>query len=937
MEVRWFQGKELSQAKQRFSRLMSLRDDSGRLSLESVLSGTALGLALLYLINDIAAAASPAGRGQPAASGVPLGGGGLASGAGGSNASGAGKKGAGEEIQGAVPTPSQASPVADPNGRLVPASGLGNSVPPNRIAELIAPRPAGPWPAVQGPDFWPGVVSLVASSSALPSALPTVLPSTDGSTNTSGSIRASPPPGGSGPATQGLATDGLSELETPPRAEQPATPELVGQKPLAPDPEIPSFRVVLRSNEAIVSRSVEGDANTEYHHSLGTITDTAIDLRNQETPQVLVSSASQLHLLALSQLGDATLTLVSDHTGLNRTNLLVGPEVNAIRITVSETIDAGLMAGMAAQSQIRQSLIAMRDSQLQDSGDGGSLDISSLARFLLKAPGDEFNRQIGIDLLAGAMQNSTILLGDGNDRVTLSSGFRHLEGTSPGLLIDIPSTAGPGNDPSLQLRARSVGLSDSRLATGAGNDLVSIKTWLDPVDGGLPSGRADLRRIALIHSSLLLGAGNDQLDVDGAVLDSNLDLGSGDNRLSIEGQVLQSSVLLGPDSSNEISLLGNTDNSFRLDVSPGDLARVTVLAGGGDDRIQAPLERLAGSIHGGGGFNTLEASASPSVFDSPVEAAGLAALQPSAIDQQTAAAAEASGEPGDPLKVSLQAPGTGSVGSLDFTRIDSLRIAAHDVTVSIGAQAQLAGALQTARGNTERGHAALDYSTWQAPVQVDLSLGTASGILGGIGGFQAVLGGSGDDQLTAGAHTSRLDGGPGNDTIQLNLAANISGGQILGGNGRDTFVLSGLEAIQAGSAALKRALPPLAALADLRLETTASGGIGLTDILQWRQQGIQTAPGGAAPTITLTSSGLEGLGQPQLLPIAPLAQLLAGMAALEVNRQQLAIATGPNNSSLILLGADRSYSTVAELPSLRLASNLPATATTASTPTGLAG
>ena len=99
--------------------------------------------------------------------------------------------------------------------------------------------------------------------------------------------------------SRGLAADGLSELETTPRAEQPATPELVGQKPLAPDPEIPSFRVVLRSNEAIVSRSVEGDANTEYHHSLGTITDTAIDLRNQETPQVLVSSASQLHLLAL--------------------------------------------------------------------------------------------------------------------------------------------------------------------------------------------------------------------------------------------------------------------------------------------------------------------------------------------------------------------------------------------------------------------------------------------------------------------------------------------------------------------------------------------------------------------------------------------------------------------------------------------------------------
>jgi Ca2+-binding RTX toxin-like protein len=216
-------------------------------------------------------------------------------------------------------------------------------------------------------------------------------------------------------------------------------------------------------------------------------------------------------------------------------------------------------------------------------------------------------------------------------------------------------------------------------------------------------------------------------------------------------------------------------------------------------------------------------------------------------------------------------------------------------------------------------------------------LGTASGILGGIKGFQALLGGSGDDQLTAGDNTTLLDGGPGNDMILINLAGSPSGGQIFGGDGRDTFVLSGMEAIQAGSVAGEPALPPLWALADLSLETTASGGIGLTDILQWRQQGIQTAPWGASTTITLTSAGLEGLGQPQLLPIAPLAQLLAGMNAMALNGQQLAIAAGPNNSSLLLLGADRSYSTIAELPSLRLASTLQPNTSAMETPAGLAG
>lgn len=58
---------------------------------------------------------------------------------------------------------------------------------------------------------------------------------------------------------------------------------------------------------------------------------------------------------------------------------------------------------------------------------------------------------------------------------------------------------------------------------------------------------------------------------------------------------------------------------------------------------------------------------------------------------------------------------------------------------------------------------------------------------------------------------------------------------------------------------------------------------------------------------------------------------------MALNGQQLAIAAGPNNSSLLLLGADRSYCTIAELPSLRLASNLQPNTSDTSTPAGLAG
>jgi hypothetical protein len=212
-------------------------------------------------------------------------------------------------------------------------------------------------------------------------------------------------------------------------AEPTGSPQLAVRPILDPDPVLPGLRVLLRSSEGMVSRTVEGAASTDYRRTLGAITDVAIDLREQETPQVLVSSDSQLHLLALSLLGDATLTLASDNTVLDRATLLLGSEVNTISIALYTTIDAALIAGMAGRSQIQQSLIALRDSLLQDSGPGGSLAISSLSRFLLKAPGGGLNHQLGIDLLAEAMNNSSILLGDGNDRVTLTSGFRDLAGS----------------------------------------------------------------------------------------------------------------------------------------------------------------------------------------------------------------------------------------------------------------------------------------------------------------------------------------------------------------------------------------------------------------------------------------------------------------------------------------------------------------------------
>ena len=160
MEGRSGQGRELGQAKQRFSWLMSLRDDSGRLSLESVLSATALGLALPYLIND-SAAASPLGAGPHPAGSGPSSGGELPTAAGGTNAIPDQQGDTTGGIQRPDPSASLADPARDPNGRLIPLSGLGGWFQPHGTVDLDTARNA-----IRGADG----VSLAAGSSALASS-----------------------------------------------------------------------------------------------------------------------------------------------------------------------------------------------------------------------------------------------------------------------------------------------------------------------------------------------------------------------------------------------------------------------------------------------------------------------------------------------------------------------------------------------------------------------------------------------------------------------------------------------------------------------------------------------------------------------------------------------------------------------------------------------
>ncbi|KEF42829.1 MAG: hypothetical protein ER33_04640 [Cyanobium sp. CACIAM 14] len=667
----------------------------------------------------------------------------------------------------------------------------------------------------------------------------------------------------------------------------------------APEPEIPTFRVVLRSSQGIASRSVEGVASSDYTHSLGAITDAVIDLRGTPIPRVIVNSEQDLHLLSLSVLNDAALKVNTQHTGLQQASLLLGSEANTIVLRFNDSLDLALLAGGTARGQIHQSLIGLQDSRLEDAGGDASLELSSLTGFQLKGPEAQQLRQVNIDLLAEAMRNSAILLGGGNDRVTITSGFRTLDPAGADLLIDLPGAGQTAGTPAPPFQARSLALVDSLLDTGGGNDQVSITTA--PEGGAATPSGAGLQRIALLDSTVRLGAGDDRLQVDGDVIGSRIDLGGGVNALQVRGAVQDANVQVDAGSSNAIQL-GNGGNTVTIGVTGDGGADLTLNSGAGDDRIRLPMGALTGSVDGGAGIDTLEDRSGAEV------STVVTGADP----------AKGSPEP-EPLAVTLAGEGEGSIGGLAFQGIENLSLGERDTVVSVGSQGTLDGVLAAGSGEDR-----LDYATWQNPVQVDLSRGEASGILGGVSGFEEVRGGAGDDVLTAGATTRRLDGGAGDDRLELDLSSIFATGDsgnpplvVVGGPGRDQFVLAGVDAIRTIRDTGSRALP---VLADLALSPeNGGGGLGLTDRLSLRLSGIQAASNPQSQLIDLTPSGVEGIGQARLLPIAPLDQLVAGIGERPAGFEQLAIATGATGSSLVLLGSGGSVTGIADLPALHAA------------------
>lgn len=629
--------------------------------------------------------------------------------------------------------------------------------------------------------------------------------------------------------------------------------------------------VVVRTFGGSGSRTLEGKASSAQNAIQVGIENTTMDLRRSDIPAMELRSQRTLQSFAIAALDDADLNMIAEHIGMLNTTFLNGTAADTLIIGSSDLLNLGLQSAGSANAVLNSRTNAMDNSRLVGLGGSDLVGLEAITELRFTGLGTSQRADLSFHLLTEGLKDSGILLGRGDDTVTINSGF-YVSGIDPlaatgqeGFNFDLgqtPVSKGDGSTWRFNLNARAVGMNNSLIDTGGGDDRVSIFTRIDEnltADLGVlyddPFTSIQLERIGLLNSTVLLGDGNDELRIDGSLIDSTIDLGSGNNTLILEGPMLGSTRIL----------MGDGTNSIYFNDGLGG----QVQGGSNDDQFNLRNQQLVGDLDGGGGNDILVA---PTGANSRRE-----------------------------LLV-ISGPDTGNLDGLRFRSIESIDLGGGNDVAILDLGGSLTGQLLGGDGLDR-----LEYSNWTLPVSVDLDRGSATGIgagpSGSLVGFEQVAGGLGNDNLTSSGAFLSMDGASGDDVLFLRWSPWLTAGDtvlhVKGGPGRDLFVISGLEQDIPLSWDRQSGIPQLVDL-DLGFNGTTSG-IGITDTIGWARN--QTLPGGESQQSfeRLTPSGLAGIGDARLLPIAPLEQLLAGMGS---NTQQLAIASNNNgDGQLYLLGS----------------------------------
>jgi len=802
-----------------FQDAVSLKQDGRRISLEGVLTGAALGILFLYMVEEIAAAA-----------GRPQGGG---------------------PIQG--PDVADIGPIlARLRGRPVPAQeqiDLGLVGPNRRLGGGQDPGPQGPARGLslglRDQGLRPGEASV---------ALSPWNPRRFGD-DASGRSRASEP-------------------EPPPDPPPPPPPAISRDLPLV-------LLVLVRTEDVSTGRALEAEASASQNPRQYGVEASTIRLQRPGGTSFQVLSDRLLQGSGISELDDATLATIATNAAMVNSQLFGGPSSDVYLLSARDLIRLGLISDGTATATLQASTASLVDSRLLDGGGHNLLTLQANSELNFIGLGDSQRAALAFDLLTQGLRDSVIALGQGNDTLSILSGFQGGLGTiglaaarqgpmdrsDSALQFDLnhraQDLAGPAAW-SFSLNATAIGLQDSSISMGAGDDDLTISTKIDDdlaADLGRlysdPGTAIQLQRIGLLRSSVDMGSGNDRLRIQGAVIDSTINLGSGYNTLILEGDVLGSSRILSGSGRNQIVIDGNLGG--------------IVVGGSGDDRFDLSSLPLAGEIQGGDGNDTLVSTAT---------------------NQRDL--------------VLIQGHDQGFLGGLRFRDVEGLELGSGDDVAVMSLEGTLTGRLLGGSGLDR-----LEFSNWELPVRVDLDLGQASpvygGASGGISGFEQVIGGTGPDVIAASGAFAAIDGNEGDDVLFLRwtpwLSAYPEGLELHGGGGRDLVVIAGLEA---AIPAAWNGVSGIPVLSDLQIDLDPDSRHG--DQLGWLRTSIGLDGSSSQEFLRLSPSGPEGIGDVRLLPIAPLDELISGIGD---STRQLAIAWDPGLNTaaeLRLLGSNGSGS-----------------------------
>lgn len=680
----------------------------------------------------------------------------------------------------------------------------------------------------------------------------------------------------------------------------------------------PQLSLRLVSLQDAAARSVAADATARMATTQAGLRTTQLNLRDAPATDLLLTSSRDLRLAARSLEQGVSLVSQGGNSAVISSAIEGGAALGSYQLAADEALS--LVFGSAGQGQrpqldVRERVSVLENSLLRDSGGGDPIRIEARLAVSLQSPTGMPSPEGVLAVEAAALRDSSIQLGDQGSVLSIGSRLQ---------LSGLPDATATSKDPErpeqpLQLVGGAVGLAHSRLQTGSGDDTVTIRAVIDPGDPGSmrAAGRGSLDALALDHSVLQLGGGHDRLVLEGAVRQSRIETGSGTTAWQAAGAIEASVLQLASGSRVEAEL---GDQAADLEVV-GDGA-LFLRAGGASDRLRLD-GALQGWVVGGGGDDQL------------------------VVEARERDLATTSGKATDRPLLLLEKPGQGVLAALRFQEMEELVLPTRASTVWVAPDGGLAGGLRTAAGSR------LDYSAWSEGVRIDLRQGRATAFAaeeaGGVEGVEEVRGGEGPDLLVGGSTTARLEGGGGADRIEFSDwfgQGARPGMTLVGGAGNDLFVLPrlvrpGTSTISSSSATSSSGLGARASLLDLELLDRAllapeplapeplvleptlldpppisalpSDRLSLSDRLAlWQPSALQ--PGGEE-LVVLQPSGVEGLGDPRLLPLAPLSQLLAGMGDLA---PQLAIATGSGGSELVRLDSGSTFQSLLDLPALRM-------------------